>query len=135
MSATEYLDELATLVFPSVSEEDKIRLSKQYPDAVWTRGGPKEEQFELVEIVIHEKQGRKTYKGHKSGFDVLGKIASSFNYERLCIDENVVVEIGNRKFITDIHDFHNALRNEDYSVFNANKNLDMEPEFYVIPLG
>ena len=52
MQATKYLDELATLVFPSLSEEDKIRLSKQYPDAVWTRGGPKEEQFELVEIVI-----------------------------------------------------------------------------------
>ena len=52
MSATEYLDELATLVFPSVSEEDKIRLSKQYPDAVWTRGEPKEKKWEPMAFVI-----------------------------------------------------------------------------------
>ena len=47
MQATEYLDELATLVFPSLSEEDKIRLSKQYPDAVWTRGGPDSEALSV----------------------------------------------------------------------------------------
>ena len=50
--AMEYLGELATLVFPSVSEEDKIRLSKQYPDAVWTRGEPKEKKWEPMAFVI-----------------------------------------------------------------------------------
>ena len=135
MAMFEYLDELATAVFPSVSEDDKKRLSREFPDAVWTHGGPEEEQCEVVEIVIHEKHSRKTFKGQRIDTDVYGVIASRFNYELLGIDKNRVIEIGKRKFFTDIHDFHNALKNEDYSVFNANQYLDMEPEFYVIPLG
>ena len=135
MAMFEYLDELATAVFPSVSEDDKKRLSREFPDAVWTHGGPEEEQCEVVEIVIHEKHSRETFKGQRIDTDVYGVIASRFNYELLGIDKNRVIEIGKRKFFTDIHDFHNALKNEDYSVFNANQYLDTEPEFYVIPLG
>ena len=135
MAMFEYLDELATAVFPSVSEDDKKRLSREFPDAVWTHGGPEEEQCEVVEIVIHEKHSRETFKGQRIDTDVYGVIASRFNYDLLGIDKNRVIEIGKRKFFTDIHDFHNALKNEDYSVFNANQYLDMKPEFYVIPLG
>ena len=135
MAMFEYLDELATAVFPSVSEDDKKRLSREFPDAVWTHGGPEEEQCEVVEIVIHGKHSRETFKGQRIDTDVYGVIASRFNYDLLGIDKNRVIEIGKRKFFTDIHDFHNALKNEDYSVFNANQYLDTEPEFYVIPLG
>ena len=131
----EYLNELATAVFPSVSEDDKKRLSREFPDAVWTHGEPKEKEYEVVEIVIHQPHSKKTFEGQRSDTDVYGAIASRFNYELLGIDKNRVIEIGKRKFFTDIHDFHNALKNEDYSVFNANQYLDMEPEFYVIPLG
>ena len=52
MQATEYLDELATLVFPSLSEEDKEELSRKYPGSVWTRGGPKEKKWEPMAFVI-----------------------------------------------------------------------------------
>ena len=131
----EYLNELATAVFPSVSEDDKKRLSREFPDAVWTHGKPKEKEYEVVEIVIHQPHSTKTFEGWRSDTDVYGAIASRFNYDLLSIDKNRVIEIGKRKFFTDIHDFHNALKNEDYSVFNANQYLDMEPEFYVIPLG
>ena len=131
----EYLNELATAVFPSVSEDDKKRLSREFPDAVWTHGEPKEKEYEVVEIVIHQPHSKKTFEGQRSDTDVYGAIASRFNYELLGIDKNRVIEIGKRKFFTDIHDFHNALKNEDYSVFNANQYLDMKPEFYVIPLG
>ena len=131
----EYLNELATAIFPSVSEDDKERLSREFPDAVWTHGGPKEKEYEVVEIVVHQQHSTKTFEGRRSDTDVYGAIASRFNYELLGIDKNRVIEIGKRKFFTDIHDFHNALKNEDYSVFNANQYLDMEPEFYVIPLG
>lgn len=48
----EYLGELATLVFPSVSEEDKEELSRKYPGSVWTRGGPKEKKWEPMAFVI-----------------------------------------------------------------------------------
>ena len=131
----EYLNELATAVFPSVSEDDKKRLSREFPDAVWTHGEPKEKEYEMVEIVIHQPHSKKTFEGQRSDTDVYGAIASRFNYELLGIDKNRVIEIGKRKFITDVHDFHNALKNENYAVFNANQYLDMEPEFYVIPLG
>ena len=50
--AMEYLGELATLVFPSVSEEDKEELSRKYPNAVWTRGGPEEKKWEWMVFVI-----------------------------------------------------------------------------------
>ena len=89
----------------------------------------------MVEIVIHQPHSKKTFEGQRSDTDVYGAIASRFNYDLLGIDKNRVIEIGKRKFFTDIHDFHNALKNEDYSVFNANQYLDTEPEFYVIPLG
>jgi len=39
----EYLHELATLVFPSLSQEEKEKLSQEFPDAVWTHGGPNTE--------------------------------------------------------------------------------------------
>jgi len=110
----------------------KKRLRDSLPKAVLDEIDGKEK---LVEIVVHEKHGRNTFKGRRSDTDVYGAIASRFNYELLGIDKNRVIEIGKRKFFTDIHDFHNALKNEDYSVFNANQYLDMEPEFYVIPLG
>ena len=110
----------------------KQRLRDSLPKAVLDEIDGKEK---LVEIVVHEKHGRNTFEGRRSDTDVYGVIASRFNYDLLSIDKNRVIEIGKRKFFTDIHDFHNALKNEDYSVFNANQYLDMEPEFYVIPLG
>jgi len=36
----EYLNELATVVFYALPEIEKERLSKKFPDAVWTHGGP-----------------------------------------------------------------------------------------------
>jgi hypothetical protein len=133
--AMEYLNELATVVFLDMPDAEKDRLTKLFPGAVWTHGGPKEKEYEVVEIVIHQPHSTKTFEGWRSDTDVYGAIASRFNYYLLGIDKNRVIEIGKRKFFTDIHDFHNALKNEDYSVFNANQYLDMEPEFYVIPLG
>ena len=38
--AMEYLNELATVVFYALPEVEKERLSKKFPDAVWTHGGP-----------------------------------------------------------------------------------------------
>ena len=139
--AMEYLNELATVVFLDMPDAEKDRLTKLFPGAVWTHGEPKEKEYEMVEIVVHEKYGhrgkyrRNTFEGQRSDTDVYGAIASRFNYDLLSIDKNRVIEIGKRKFFTDIHDFHNALKNDDYSVFNANQYLDMKPEFYVIPLG
>ncbi len=88
-----------------------------------------------MQIVIHEKKGKKIFEGKRSDTDSFGKIANKFGCELLSIDKNMVVEIGKRKFITDIHDFHNALKNEDWSVFNANEYLDRPPEYWLIPLG
>ena len=88
-----------------------------------------------MQIVIHEKKGKKIFEGKRSDTDSFGKIANKFGCELLSIDKIVVGEIGKRKFITDIHDFHNALKNEDWSVFNANENLDRPPEYWLIPLG
>ena len=34
----EYLNELATVVFYALPEVEKERLSKKFPDAVWTHG-------------------------------------------------------------------------------------------------
>ena len=110
----------------------KKELRDSLPKAVLDEIDGKEK---LVEIVIHQRHSTKTFEGRRSDTDVYGAIASRFNYELLGIDRNRVIEIGKRKFFTDIHDFHNALKNEDYSVFNANQYLDMKPEFYVIPLG
>ena len=87
-----------------------------------------------MQIVIHEKRGKKIFEGRRSETDSFGTIANKFGCELMGVDENVVVEIGKRKFITDIYDFHDALKNEDYSVFNANVNLDRYPEYWVIPL-
>jgi hypothetical protein len=53
--AMEYLNELATAVFPSVSEDDKERLSREFPDAVWTHGGPKEKKWEEMAFVVFVK--------------------------------------------------------------------------------
>ena len=110
----------------------KKELRDSLPKAVLDEIDGKEK---LVEIVVHQQHSTKTFEGRRSDTDVYGAIASRFNYELLGIDKNRVIEIGKRKFFTDIHDFHNALKNEDYSVFNANQYLDTEPEFYVIPLG
>ena len=51
----EYLHELATAVFPSVSEDDKKRLSREFPDAVWTHGGPEEKKWLPMAFVVFDK--------------------------------------------------------------------------------
>ena len=38
--AMEYLNELATVVFLNMPDAEKDRLTKLFPDAVWTHGGP-----------------------------------------------------------------------------------------------
>ena len=51
----EYLHELATVVFPSVSGDDKKRLSRKFPGVVWTHGGPEELAKAICEY-LEEKQ-------------------------------------------------------------------------------
>ena len=43
MPATEHLNDLATVVFLAMPDAEKNRLTKLFPGAVWTRGGPDSE--------------------------------------------------------------------------------------------
>ena len=78
--AMEYLNELATVVFLDMPDAEKDRLTKLFPGAVWTHGEPKEKEYEVVEIVVHEKHGRNTFEGRRSDTDGNTAVASSFKY-------------------------------------------------------
>ena len=47
MPATEHLNDLATVVFLAMPDAEKNRLTKLFPGAVWTRGGPDSEALSV----------------------------------------------------------------------------------------
>ena len=85
----------------------------------------------MIDIVIKGK----TFKGKRSHVDVHGVIARGFHYNSMGPpDEKVDVYIGNRRYVTDIEDFHDHFSNTCWSVFDINKYTKEDAEIYLIPL-
>ncbi len=85
----------------------------------------------MIDIVIEGK----TFKGKRSHTDVYGEIARVFHYNSMGPpDEKVDVYIDNKRYVTDIEDFHNHFSNTYWSVFDINKYRKEDAEIYLIPL-
>lgn len=85
----------------------------------------------MIDIVIEGK----TFKGKRSHVDVYGEIARVFHYNSMGPpDEKVDVYIDNKRYVTDIEDFHNSFSNTCWSVFDINKYTKEDAEIYLIPL-
>ena len=85
----------------------------------------------MIDIVIKGK----TFKGKRSHTDVYGEIARVFHYNSMGPpDEKVDVYIDNKRYVTDIEDFHDHFSNTCWSVFDINKYTKEDAEIYLIPL-